>query len=130
VDAPVDAFLRGLPPTGTILSLQPGSWPAAVRLSAVGSSGATLTGDAVPPHSLAADIRCAAGDADEPVRLVAEIGEQGPGLTVRVRYEGPEPAACEVSFLGRRRLQSVLADVYLWARGVARQGSEIPVAYR
>jgi hypothetical protein len=130
VDAPADAFLRGLPPTGTALPVRPGSWPAAVRLSNVGPAGAALTGDAVSPRTLAADIRCDAGDGDKPVRLVAEVVEHGPGLRVQVRYEGPEPAACELSSLGRRRLQGALADVYLWARGVAWSGSEIPTAYR
>ncbi|HEX8695974.1 MAG TPA: hypothetical protein VF746_26400 [Longimicrobium sp.] len=130
VDAGAAGFFAGLPATGTQVPMRAVSWPAPVRLVDSGDGAATLRGDTVAAAALAGDVRCGGGaDAGVPVHLVAEVLDRPAGLTVEVRYGGPEPLDCELSSLGGRRLQSAAADVYLWARSVARAGTELPAAY-
>jgi hypothetical protein len=131
VDASAPAFLGGLPPTGARVPVRTVAWPAPVRLGEVGEGGAAVYGDWVAPRLLAGDVRCGGGaDAGTPVRIAAELRADGAGLVIEVRYEGPEPLACEVSASGHRRLQSAAADLYLWARAIARAGTELPAGRR
>ena len=131
VDAAAAGVFAGLPGSGTQVPMRAVSWPAPVRLVASGDGTASLRGDAVAPAALAGEVRCGGGaDAGVPVHLVAEVLDRPAGLAVEARFGGPEPLDCELSALGRRRLQSAAADVYPWARSVARAGTELPAAYR
>jgi hypothetical protein len=120
-------FLHGLPPDGSRIPMRKTSWPSPLRVRLIADAGVVLTGEGLPMDSLVGELRCA--DGDEPgasVRLVAEVQEDRSGLAVVVRYEGPDPAGCELSSTGRRRLQAAMLDVFLWARSVARAGSAMP----
>jgi hypothetical protein len=131
VDASAAAFLGGLPPTGGRVPVRTVAWPAPVRLGEVGEGGAAVYGDWIAPGLLAGDVRCDGGPgAGTAVRIAAELRADGAGLVIEVRYEGPEPLACEVSASGHRRLQSAAADLYLWARAIARAGTELPARRR
>ncbi len=131
VDADLAGLLAGLPPVGSPVPVRRAAWPAPVRLTGAGDRGATVHGDWIEPGALAQDVRCGQGpDAGTAVRMVAELEEHGAQLVVVVRYEGPEPLACELSSSGRRRLQSAAADLYLWVRSVARAGTELPAPPR
>jgi hypothetical protein len=120
-------FLHGLPPDGSRVPVRNASWPSPLRVSLLAEAGVVLTGDGVPMATLAGELRCAEGDdRASSVRLVAEVQEDGSGLAVEARYEGPDPSGCELSSTGRRRLQAVMLDVFMWARSVARAGAEMP----
>ena len=130
VEAGVSGFFAAVPALGSTVPLREVSWPAPGRLAGVGDAGVTVQGDPVAAHALAAELRCGGGaDAGVPVQLVVEVLESVAGLTVEARFEGPEPHECELSALGRRRLQGAAMDVYLWVRAVARTGTELPAAY-
>jgi hypothetical protein len=130
VEAGVSGFFVGLPALGSTVPVREISWPAPVRLAGVGDAGVTVQGDLVTAHALAGELRCGGGtDAGVPVQLVVEVLGGAAGLSVEARFEGPEPHECELSALGRRRLQGAAVDVYLWVRAVARTGTEFPASY-
>lgn len=127
VDGAAAGFFAGIPPLGTRIPLRELAWPGRVRLADVDGPVATLRGDAVALRVLASEVRCGgAEDAGRAVELVVEVVERSGGLGVEPRLDGLESGDCELSGAGRRRLQRVAAEVYLWARAVARSGSEIP----
>lgn len=131
VDASPSAFLAALPPTGARVPVRTIAWPATVRLGGVGAGGAAVYGDWIAPGLLEGDVRCDGGpDAGMPVRIAAELRAYGTGLVIEVRYEGPEPLACEVSASGHRRLESAAVDLYLWVRAIARAGTRLPAGPR
>lgn len=131
VDAGLSGLFAGLPALGSTVPLRTVSWPAPIRLAGVGDAGVTVQGDPVAADVLAGEFRCGGGaDAGVPVQLVMEVVEGAAGLTVEARFEGPEPHECEVSALGRRRLQGAALDAYLWVRAAARTRTELPPASR
>lgn len=128
VNAPIGAVLAALPAIGSPVPLRSSSWPRPVQLSHVGDASFAATGEWVRMAGLGSELRCQGRAAGERARIVAEVTDAGGHLLVEATYEWSGAMECEVSASGTERLERAAMDVYLWVRGLAREGTAVPAA--
>lgn len=128
VDASIAAVLAALPATGSPVPLRSISWPGPVQLSHVGDAGFTATGEWIRMAGLGRELRCQGSAAGGRARIVAEVTDAGEHLLVESTFEWSGATECEVSASGSERLERAAMDVYLWVRGLAREGTAVPAA--
>lgn len=128
VDGPIGAVLAALPATGSPVPLRSVSWPRPVQLSQLGDAGFTATGEWIRMAVLGRELRCQGGATGGRVRIVAEVTDAGEHLLVESAFEWSGATECEVSASGTERLERAAMDVYLWVRGLAREGTAVPAA--
>lgn len=126
VPGSIAAMLTTIPPTGSPVSVRSYAWPAPLQLTEFGPEGVKLLGPPFPATRFSGEVRCVGVAAGVPLGVAVWIAAAGSGMRVEVRSETPAGIPCEISHLGRRRLDAVASDVWMWARAVAVRGSVIP----
>jgi hypothetical protein len=126
VPGSIASMLTAVPPTGSPVSERSYAWPAPLQLTDFGPEGVKLLGVPFPATRFSGEIRCLGLPADVHVRLTVRIAAAGPGMRIEVRSDTPADTPCEISHLGRRRLDAIASDVWMWARAVVVRGSVIP----
>lgn len=128
VEAPIGAVLAALPATGSPVPVRSVAWPRPVQLSHVGDAGFTATGEWIRMAGLGRELRCQGSPTGSRARIVAEVTDAGEHLLVESTFEWSGATECEVSASGTERLERAAMDVYLWVRGLAREGTAVPAA--
>ncbi len=120
------SVVAAVPPSGSPVAVRTFAWPAQLEVRAFGADGIELAGVPVPASRLAGEIRCLGLPGGALISLSARI-VNGPRLArVESRIETPPMVACDISWSGRKRLESVTTDVWMWGRELAARGSVLP----
>lgn len=122
------AVVGAVPPTGSPVAVRTFAWPAPVEVREFGPEGIHLRGAPVPASRLAGEIRCLGLPAASPIALSARIVQGPRAVRVESRVETPSMVTCDLSWSGRKRLEAVATDVWMWGRELAARGSPIPAA--
>jgi hypothetical protein len=123
----VASLVQALPPTGSAVRVRSYAWPAPVGIAEFSGGGVDLRGLPLPASQLAAEIRCLGIPAGAPLGVRVRIAAADPGVRIEARIETPESVTtCDISRLGRKRLDALATDVWMWARVVMTRGSAVP----
>jgi hypothetical protein len=114
------------PPSGSPVAVRTFAWPAPLEVRAFGADGIHLAGVPVPASRLAGEIRCLGLPAGAPISLSARIVNGPRAVRVESRIETPPMVTCDISWSGRKRLEAVTTDVWMWSRELAARGSVLP----
>lgn len=123
----VASLVQALPPTGSAVRVTSYAWPAPVGIAELNAGGVDLRGVPLAASRLSAEIRCLGLPADAPIGVRVRIAAADPGMRIEARIETPERVTtCDISWRGRKRLDALATDVWMWARVAMTQGSVIP----
>lgn len=124
----LSSVVAAVPPSGSPVAVRSFAWPAPLVVRAFGADGIHLSGQPVPASRLAGEIRCLGLPGGAPISLSARIVNGPRAVRVESRIEAPPMVACDISSAGRKRLEAVTTDVWMWGREVAARGYVLPAA--
>jgi len=124
----LSTVVAAVPPSGSPVAVRSYSWPAPLHVVEFGADGIRLHGMPLPASRLSGELRCLGLPAGAPIAVSVRLVTAAQAIRVEARIEAPPMVACDISSSGRRRLEAVATDVWMWGRALAARGSVLPAA--
>ena len=124
----LSVVVAAVPPSGSPVAVRTFAWPAPLEVRAFDADGIHLAGVPVPASRFAGEIRCLGLPGAAPIALSARIVNGPRAVRVESRIEAPPMVTCDISWSGRKRLEAVTTDVWMWSRELAARGTVLPAA--
>jgi hypothetical protein len=124
----LSSLLAAVPPSGSPVMVRSFSWPAPLHVAGFGADGVHLRGVPVPAERFSTELRCLGLPRGAPIGVSVRLVAAAQAVKVEARIEAPAMVACDISYAGRKRVEAVATDAWMWGRTMVARGSALPAA--